>query len=438
MDQIVKKRTNILFDASILTTRPAVGLVFVAKNILWRLSSNPNYTVTLYFQNYNKHTKKLLCDEFLCRFTFLVDISERFEYIMIKYRMTMAESKNTLKKAWYSLKFIMKYSLLIISRIKNNSVIKESSVLKNNSVLKSTDVFFSPFYSIPFHIKEYSHIRCFIILYDTIPTVLQHIYHPISENDWYNKLLNSLDKETYYFCISECTKKDFFKFFGPKLDESKMFITYIAPSHPLYPLYDRTMLKNVLNKYRILYNGNDKYILSFCSLEPRKNLVFTLKAFCKFIKKHNIQDLYFYLCGAGTKSFVSSLENSIDCLNIYKDKIIRLGYVDNEDVNILYSNALFFTYISKYEGFGLPPLEAMQAGTPVITSDNSSLPEVVGDAAITVDCDSEEQCIKAFEDLYFNEALRNEYIAKGLERAKLFSWEKTVNKMSGIIDNIVN
>jgi glycosyltransferase involved in cell wall biosynthesis len=81
----------------------------------------------------------------------------------------------------------------------------------------------------------------------------------------------------------------------------------------------------------------------------------------------------------------------------------------------------------------MPPLEAMQAGTPVITSNNSSLPEVVGDAAIMIDYNSEEQCIRAFEDLYFNENLRKEYITKGLEQAKRFSWERTVDKMCDII-----
>jgi len=75
----------------------------------------------------------------------------------------------------------------------------------------------------------------------------------------------------------------------------------------------------------------------------------------------------------------------------------------------------------------------MQTGTPVITSNNSSLPEVVGDAAIMIDYDSEEQCIKAFEDLYFNEDLRKHYMEKGLERAKLFSWEKTIDKITKVI-----
>jgi len=117
--------------------------------------------------------------------------------------------------------------------------------------------------------------------------------------------------------------------------------------------------------------------------------------------------------------------------------IITLGFIDDEDVNILYSNSLFFTFISLYEGFGMPPLEAMQAGVPVICANNSSLPEVVGDAAIMVNAENEKEIIEAFSKFYFNEELRNEYVEKGLARAKLFSWDKTVkimtDKMIGVL-----
>jgi glycosyltransferase involved in cell wall biosynthesis len=84
----------------------------------------------------------------------------------------------------------------------------------------------------------------------------------------------------------------------------------------------------------------------------------------------------------------------------------------------------------------MPPLEAMQAGTPVISSNNSSLPEVVGNAAISLTYNDESAIIKAFEDFYFNEELRKKYIAKGLERAKMFSWGKTVSRMVGIIEEL--
>ena len=102
---------------------------------------------------------------------------------------------------------------------------------------------------------------------------------------------------------------------------------------------------------------------------------------------------------------------------------------------VLYSNAEWFVYTSQYEGFGLPPLEAMQCGCPVITSNNSSLPEVVGDAGIMIDWDDEEQHIQSYEKFYFNESLRKEYGQKGLKRAKNFSWKKTVNQIISVMEN---
>ena len=100
----------------------------------------------------------------------------------------------------------------------------------------------------------------------------------------------------------------------------------------------------------------------------------------------------------------------------------------------LYSGAEWFTYTSMYEGFGLPPLEAMSCGCPVITSNNSSLPEVVGDAGIMIDYDSDEQHIQAYERYYFDKNLRNEYAQKGIERAKQFSWQKCTNKILDVIN----
>ena len=92
----------------------------------------------------------------------------------------------------------------------------------------------------------------------------------------------------------------------------------------------------------------------------------------------------------------------------------------------MYSGAEFFVYTSQYEGFGLPPLEAMQCGCPVITSNNSSLPEVIGDAGIMIDWDNDEQHIAAYEKYYMDEKYRDKMAKAGLEHAKQFSWEKTI------------
>ena len=135
------------------------------------------------------------------------------------------------------------------------------------------------------------------------------------------------------------------------------------------------------------------------------------------------------LGGGHWKSFIDSLAGIIGGFGDYKDKIIKIGYVDDEDLPALYSGAEWFTYTSMYEGFGLPPLEAMSCGCPVIVSNNSSLPEVVGDAGILIDWDSDQQHIEAYEKYYFNPQLRKMNREKGLARAKEFSWAKCVNTM---------
>lgn len=108
--------------------------------------------------------------------------------------------------------------------------------------------------------------------------------------------------------------------------------------------------------------------------------------------------------------------------------VIFTGFVNEEDLPALYSGALFSVFPSLYEGFGLPVLEAMGCGTPVITSKVSSLPEVVGDAAILVDPMNIEELAWRMEMLCESSDLREELGKKGLERSKLFSWEKTAQK----------
>jgi glycosyltransferase involved in cell wall biosynthesis len=105
-----------------------------------------------------------------------------------------------------------------------------------------------------------------------------------------------------------------------------------------------------------------------------------------------------------------------------------LGHVPDEDLGALLMGASVFAYPSLYEGFGLPPLEAMQCGTPVITSNVSSLPEVVGDAAITVDPADETAIARALKDVLLNGELAADLRRRGLERAQAFTWERTVTE----------
>lgn len=147
------------------------------------------------------------------------------------------------------------------------------------------------------------------------------------------------------------------------------------------------------------------------------------------------ENLYFVLGGASWKTFVPFLQREIGNLKDCKRFIILTGYVDDDDLAALYSDAFCFVYPSLYEGFGLPPLEAMQCGCPVIASDTSSLPEVIGDAGIMIDPRNEKSLVKAFTDLFDNPQLRQRLVQQSLRRARQFSWKTSADI---IVRKIIN
>ena len=303
--------------------------------------------------------------------------------------------------------------------------LKQKAVVPNKKEsLEKTEncVFFSPFFAPP---KEYLHLAKFLVIYDAISLIFDE-YRNNPGNYWFLELARKLDESYTCFAISAHTKTDFLKYL-PHLKPENIIVTPLACDERFKPA-NADEIARARKKYNI--PENKKYIFSLCTLEPRKNLIRAVKCFANFISKNNIDDLVFVLGGAHWDAFIEKLENEIGSLdeNI-KSRILKIGYVDDSDQAALYSGALFFVYTSQYEGFGLPPLEAMSCGTPVITSNNSSLPEVVGQAAIMIDYDDDEAHIKAYESYYYNENLRQENSKKGLERAKLFSWEKCADIM---------
>lgn len=286
-------------------------------------------------------------------------------------------------------------------------------------------IFFSPQDAIPTKFRRKKDLGRFVVLYDTIPFKIANCGSK-SENGWFWRLIKNINPSDYYFAISEATKADFCQFV-PKLKKEHLWVTPLAAANAFQPVNDGFLLDGTKRKYKLPIDK--KYIFSLCTLEPRKNLIRAVKAFVAFIEKNNIQDLVWVMGGGQYKSFSKQIKNESINSNLYDRCVLYAGYIDDNDLPILYSNAEWFVFTSQYEGFGLPPLEAMQCGCPVITSNNSSLPEVVGDAGIMIDWDSDEQHVEAYEKYYFNKELREECRRKGLERAKKFSWEKTVDKM---------
>lgn len=163
-------------------------------------------------------------------------------------------------------------------------------------------------------------------------------------------------------------------------------------------------------------------------MEPRKNIPFLLKAFQIFSQKErNI-----WLVLAGQKGWgYKEIEDCIHELAI-QDRIVLADYIPQEDMASLYSSAEVFLFPSLYEGFGIPPLEAMACGTPVIVSGVSSLPEVVEDAGILVPPDDIENLAFQMQRLTRDRSLQKFYSRKGQERSLLFSWQKSAKKLLDI------
>ncbi|MDQ1335392.1 MAG: hypothetical protein QG552_2342 [Thermodesulfobacteriota bacterium] len=171
------------------------------------------------------------------------------------------------------------------------------------------------------------------------------------------------------------------------------------------------------------------YILFVGTLEPRKNLPFLLKA--ATVSKSDIRIVLVGWKGWGDHSWLKMLED-----RRLVNRIITMGYVDEESLACLYSSALALVFPSLYEGFGLPVIEAMACGCPVICSNAASLPEVAGDAALLIDPHNVDELAGAIDRVVDDSALRNDLIRKGTERASQFSWKRTAKETLAVFRSV--
>jgi glycosyltransferase involved in cell wall biosynthesis len=185
-----------------------------------------------------------------------------------------------------------------------------------------------------------------------------------------------------------------------------------------------------INAARKKYGITKPYILTVCTLEPRKNLKALFEAFSRMKDRDR-----YVLVLAGTTGWGSDFFSVIEKSGLQKS-VIFTGYVPNADLAPLYSGAEAFVFPSLYEGFGLPVLEAMQCGCPVITSDCSSIPEVAGNAAVLIEPEDAGELTDAMERVLKSEALRRKLADRGLERAKIFSWKKSAKTLLGLLESL--
>ena len=177
--------------------------------------------------------------------------------------------------------------------------------------------------------------------------------------------------------------------------------------------------------------SKDRYVLFVGTIQPRKNIVRLAEAFARVKETQQFADLRLVICG-GKGWMYDEIFAELD-RNPYKSDIILTGSVDDDVLVSLYKNAELFIMPSLYEGFGLPVLEAMSYGLPVIASDNSSLSEIVGDAGLLVDAKSVEDIASKLKMLLTSQTLKAELSKRSLERVKAFSWEKAARETKDVI-----
>lgn len=228
-----------------------------------------------------------------------------------------------------------------------------------------------------------------------------------------------LDSVSHIITVSDYSKSDIQRYFG--IDDSKITVTHLA-ADPIYKPMDRDRARSVIfNKYGV----DSRYILYLGGFSLRKNIYRLIKAFKK-VHDASKEPLKLLILGEHSRSF-SSLWKLTEELDLCDD-VKFLNFVPTSDLPFFYNGAEVFVYPSLYEGFGLPPLEAMQCGTPVVTSNASSIPEIVGNNCKLIDPYSIEQIADAIYSLFDDKALWQKYSNLGILKAKEYSWDKTAGK----------
>lgn len=292
------------------------------------------------------------------------------------------------------------------------------------SALEKADVFHLsfPFTPVPQQVRAASHVRVFTTAYDLIP-ILHPEYVGARLTLSLKRALDELRPSDWVLCISHSTRNDLLNY-RRDLAPERVIVTHLAASSQFRRVADPTELARVRTRYQI---PDGPYFLSLCNLAPHKNLANIIRGFSIMARQEGKKNINLVL--AGTRGW--QYERMFQTINEAKSldgRIIVTGCVEEGDLAALFSGATAFVYLSRYEGFGLPCLEAMSCGIPVIASDTSSIPEVVGDAGILLDPDDLDGLAQTMLDVLRDEGLHDTMAQKALAQASLFSWAKCASE----------
>ncbi|MDH4330652.1 MAG: glycosyltransferase family 4 protein [Candidatus Moranbacteria bacterium] len=235
----------------------------------------------------------------------------------------------------------------------------------------------------------------------------------------------SLKKAHKVIAISEFTKEEIIKYYGVKSEKIELIYNAVQTS--------RESSRITSSELRQKYGLPEKYILYVGTLQPRKNIPALIEAFGKIAEK--ISDTKLVIAGnKKAHNFDKKIDETIK-KNDLEDKVVFTGFIDEKDKADVFALAHVFAYPSFYEGFGLPLLEAMNEGVPVIAADSSSLKEIGGDACMFFDPADLDDFSQKLYTICVDEELRNKLVSSGKKRVNFFSWEKSAGQLQKIYQN---
>jgi len=295
----------------------------------------------------------------------------------------------------------------------------EKAVLCGEVNASSVDLFFSPYSPNPIGIRS----PRVLTVHDLTAFRFPEMHLESTVKYLKDALAESMMTVTSLVADSECTARDIKTFF-PKF-AADIAVVPLGVEKRFFAEPDSKNITGILCRYGL---KDKNYVLYVGNLETRKNLLRAVQAY------HNSSlfgSIPMVLAGAprwGSEELLDYIR-----LNNLAEKVCLMDYVSDEDLPVLYRGALFFIYVSLYEGFGLPVLEAMACGPPILVSNKSSLPEVVGNAALFVNPLQIEEIRAGMERLFDDSCLRKNLSNAGMLRAKGFTWEKAAKKLGRIL-----
>lgn len=280
-----------------------------------------------------------------------------------------------------------------------------------------TDLLHVPHYNIPIRFKG----KLVITVHDLIHYLFpETISNPLGRKYSHFLMKKAFQKASRIIAISQSTKNDLIKYFH--IPENKIDVIYYGKPDLGKTKMDE--LKPDIKPY-ILHVGIDK---------PHKNVKRLIEAFALFLNKTKSD---YRLVLIGPKEPINPDLKKVICDHKLESKIIFPGYLPQSEISSFYTNADLFVFPSLYEGFGLPPLEAMSTGIPVIASNTSSLPEVLGDAALLIDPTNVESIAQGMENLLTDSSLRLQLIEKGKKRITEFSWKESAGQTQEVYRKVL-